>query len=104
MGGPGTALAIHRAEPRDPVQVPRLLVHGVDVDAVDANGNTPLICAIEVGAAAISRARVDAGARVDVANDFGTTPRSLAVGYGHREIVAVLDAAPAPARHIALAQ
>ncbi|MFH1571346.1 MAG: hypothetical protein ABIL09_25375, partial [Gemmatimonadota bacterium] len=47
------------------------------------------------GHAAIARALVEAGARTGIANECGNTALSLATGYGHREIVSLLEGQPA---------
>ena len=38
---------------------------------------------------------IEAGARVNVQNEYGNNPRDLAVGYGKRDIVEILNTFPA---------
>jgi hypothetical protein len=61
-----------------PHLVPRLVAAGLDVNARDATGRTPLSSALFDGAsAAVVRALLDAGARTDTVDDLGSTPLHL---------------------------
>jgi hypothetical protein len=79
-----------------PEVVAILVDAGADVNARGRIGNTALIHAAQVGALEAGRILLTAGARADVANDYGSDARGLAVGYGHADLVDAIDAAPAP--------
>jgi hypothetical protein len=53
-------------------------------------GDTPLHSAARWGRTAIVRMLLDAGARVDIANDYGQTALHYAIAAKHTEIVKIL--------------
>ena len=78
--------------------------HGVDINAVDGNGQTALHIAAGQSSARIVSALVERGAKLDVKNSQGRTPLDLARGIGGRgqpvvrtEVVEVLQRLANPA-------
>lgn len=67
-----------------------LLDHGADPDARDGRGFTALHRAAEMGHLDVLRVLLDRGATPDPVTE-GHTPRSLAEGGNHGDILAVLD-------------
>jgi hypothetical protein len=71
------------AQEGDLKKVRSLLSEGADINAQSrADGNTPLLLAIEEGHRDIWRHLLDAGARVDVATELGSTAMHVAAGAG----------------------
>lgn len=75
-----------------------LAKHGVDLDARDENGTTPLMRVTEDGLSASVRTLLAAGADVNATDEeFGATPLMVAAFRGEDEIVRVLlEAGAAP--------
>ena len=69
---------------------------GVDVNAVDEHGNTPLIEAARFGHDQVVTALLIAKANVNARNDQGKTALMLAAEGGHDETVRVLSQAGSP--------
>jgi len=55
---------------------------------------TALIIAAQEGHTDIARVLVVAGAEARVENEYGNSPLTLARGYGHRDIVTILESQP----------
>lgn len=68
---------------------------GVDVNATDGDGWTPLHWAACCGHAEIVRLLMSVVANVNSTNSGGMTPSSLAAAYGHAEIAQMLISARA---------
>jgi ankyrin repeat protein len=60
------------------------------VQATDADGNSPLLLAVNKGDTAEARRLIEAGADVNAANKGGVTPLMNAGGMGNREAVELL--------------
>jgi ankyrin repeat protein len=58
----------------------RALLEGVDVDARDGRGSTPLMLAAAIGSIEAMTLLLDAGADANARNDFGATPLIRAAG------------------------
>ena len=83
------ASALHLASAYGHVEVVEALISaGADVNAIGPIGNTALHYAAQEGFGEIAALLVAAGARTDIRAEYGTTPRSLAEGWGHRAVVA----------------
>jgi ankyrin repeat protein len=67
----------------------------VDVNMVDADGNTPLIEAARFGHDEIARLLIAHGADLQAKNKDGDTALMLAVRNGHQDVVKVLTEAGA---------
>ena len=72
-----------------------LQIEGVDVDACDASGSTPLFIAARMGHLEAVRLLQGAGALVDKARPNGITPLFSAARKGHLEVVRFLHGAGA---------
>eukprot|EP00968_Pinguiococcus_pyrenoidosus_P010211 scaffold803_cov310-Pinguiococcus_pyrenoidosus.AAC.124 len=82
-------------------QVARLLLdRGVDVNAIDGNGDTALCCAAREGCKATVELLLDRGAAMDQANHRGETPVIAAAEKGHAEIGRILLNHGADAAHL----
>jgi hypothetical protein len=93
----GNTALIVAAAYGDKDRVRALIDCGVAVEARGYIGNTALIFATtQEGHDEIAQMLLVVGADPDVSNDYGTTARKLAIGYGHRTISVAIDAAPAP--------
>ena len=68
---------------------------GASVDLANTDGDTPLICACDVGQADIVGILLRAAADVNAANSVGGTPLICACKEGHPQIVQLLLAAGA---------
>ncbi|MGY8827777.1 MAG: ankyrin repeat domain-containing protein [Candidatus Latescibacterota bacterium] len=93
----GNTALIVAAAYGDKDRVRALINRVVAVEARGYIGNTALIFATtQEGHDEIAHMLLAAGADPDASNNYGTTARKLAVGYGYRTITAAFDAAPAP--------
>ncbi|XP_049855289.1 CARD- and ANK-domain containing inflammasome adapter protein-like [Schistocerca gregaria] len=72
-----------------------LMAAGVDPNARDANGDTPLHAVAAAGCPGAAEALVEAGADVDAADSSGSTPLHYAVRAGNLGVARVLLAAGA---------
>ncbi|CAD7701476.1 unnamed protein product [Ostreobium quekettii] len=72
---------------------------GADVEAIDGEGNTPLIFAAVRGLDGIARALIQAGADIAAENNDGQTALGLAAFFGHRDIIEILLALGAEVDH-----
>lgn len=71
--------------------IPDLVSHGADVNARDCTGATPLHRAASVGLTPVLRVLLDTpGVKLDVKDNYGQTPLSLACSGGHRVAALVL--------------
>jgi ankyrin repeat protein len=70
-----------------------LLENGMklDIDALDADWNTPLHIACISGSISICRLLVDNGASIDIKNKNGALPLDLAILHNHRLIISFLE-------------
>ena len=61
-----------------------LIARGADLNAQDEDGNTPLGCAVRSarGRYDVARLLIEAGAKDDIPNRAGETPRQLAERLG----------------------
>ncbi len=87
----GTALhtAVHYGKGAN---VEALLAGGLDVDAVDAEGRTPLSWAAETGNAAIADRLLAAGANPAIKDRKGRTPLAIAKKGKKAEVVELIQA------------
>jgi len=81
------------AERGDRGAVRRLLDRQVDVDAAQGDGATALHWAVYRDDIEMSASLIEAGARVDLANNYGVTPFALAARNGSAAILGQLLAA-----------
>lgn len=86
---------IEAAKAGDLKAVQALIAAGIDVNAADERGWTPLHYAVysaelKRGYADLVQALVDAGANIEAAIGYGVRPLMLAAGYGEAEVVATL--------------
>jgi ankyrin repeat protein len=70
-----------------------LIAAGVDVDARQQAGYTPLLAVANSGDIELARALLAAGADPDLANDTGVRPAELAAERGHHELADLLSTA-----------
>jgi ankyrin repeat protein len=71
--------------------VKRLLEEqGVDINAADKDGYTPLACAATTGKTAVVKILLDKGADIQASTRDGKTPSDLAKEKGHSEVVSIL--------------
>ena len=81
----------HAAKNGDLEAVQRLVaVEGVDIDAADQYGHTPLHLASHKGHECVARVLLDNGANLDAANKNGQTPLHMASYKGHESVVRLL--------------
>lgn len=71
-------------------KITRLARSGVDLNATDANGNTPLVLATHLGNTAAAQTLLKSGAKPNLANKNGTTPLMVAADNGSAELVSLL--------------
>lgn len=84
-GAPGKVVVLHVAAEMGHVDVVRaLLEHGADVEACDADGNTPLHLSSFHGRVRTIDVLVEAGANVYADNEFGHTPLHDAASQSRR--------------------
>ncbi len=76
----------------DRAAVEGVLLAGVNPDAQDEDGDTPLLLAAAAGRAAITELLLDAGADANLAGHDGMTPLIMASLSGHHAVVDVLIA------------
>ena len=76
--------------------VARLLKAGACANAVDSQGDTPLLCAAQAGHMPVVRLLLEAGALVTPANISDETALHVAAWAGHVDVVEALLAAGAP--------
>ncbi|HJT66709.1 MAG TPA: ankyrin repeat domain-containing protein [Pyrinomonadaceae bacterium] len=74
----------------NPERVEKLLAHGADVNAQDADGDTALHGAAQTGNTAIMQRLLDKGADPNVKNKQGGTPLMWAAVYGHQDAARLL--------------
>lgn len=91
------------------VNIPYLLKQGLDIDAKDADGGTPLMLAAANGAMNALEVLLDAGADTEAADPRGFTPLLFMADRGNSEILEALldaganpDAATTPSRNTPL--
>jgi len=85
-----TALAHACYKGQDVAAVKLLLEAGADKDALDMNGQTPLMITMANREAAIARLLIDAGAALDKVDAHGSTAESLAETAGLSEIAQLI--------------
>jgi ankyrin repeat protein len=95
----GDARLIDAVKRRDPAMVARLIEHGAAVNGQLADGSTALAWAVYGDDKRVARMLLKAGAAVtvNVSNDYGETPLTLACLTGDGEMVEELLAAGANA-------
>lgn len=89
IGGEQTLLHIAAEEGKIGV-MQSLLERGTDVNARDANHNTPLGLAAMTGSVEMMRLLIERGAKVDSRNKFGWTPLHSASRYEHIDVARLL--------------
>ncbi|RYP45981.1 hypothetical protein DL768_007763 [Monosporascus sp. mg162] len=83
--------AIHLAIARRHMRaISALLEYQADIDAVDQDGQTPLICAVHLGFDGLVSFLLDSGAHMELEDRYGQTPLSLAAMNGHETIAKLL--------------
>lgn len=60
-----------------------LLINGVDVNACDAIGDTPILCAVQIEIPEMTEIMLQYGADVNVRNGWEATPLLQVVSQGH---------------------
>ena len=68
-----------------------LLEKGLDVDAQDQNGKTPLHDAGRIGNYKVAKVLLDSGADHFIKDKSGRTPRTVAWQYGNIKVIGILD-------------
>lgn len=74
-----------------------MLTVGVDVNVAGKHQRTPLMAAVKFDRVETVRALVNHGANPELKNEDGETALAMAKSRGNSEIIAVLEAPPAPA-------
>ena len=100
-----TLVGITRAP--DPAMIHRLIDLGVDVNARDSYGNTPLHYAARMKNCALMTMLIDAGAQIDPVNHDGLTPLRLTLSsrpYDPRAVECLLARGADPNQRTADAQ
>jgi ankyrin repeat protein len=85
-GGPAHDL-LDAAAKGDVVEVVRSLKNGVEIDARDARGRTPLLIAVHNNRVGAARVLIDAGADVNAKDEIADTPYLYAGAEGRIEIL-----------------
>ena len=86
-------ISIHKAAERGDIEgVKQYLVSGVDVNAKDGGGGTPLHYAAYAGHKEIAELLIAKSADVNAKGDIGDTPLHNAAFWGHKEIAEILIA------------
>ena len=68
-----------------------LLEQGLDVNAQDQNGKTPLHDAGRIGNSEFTKQMLDSGANQSIKDKLGRTPRTVAWQYGNLKVMSILD-------------
>ncbi|CAN6195286.1 unnamed protein product, partial [Urochloa humidicola] len=63
---------------------------GADATFIDSNGYTSVQTAVDYGTPAILKCVIDAGAKPNIPDEFGTTPIEVAALHGTKEVVEIL--------------
>lgn len=74
----------------NPERVEKLLAHGADVNAQDADGDTALHSVAQTGNIGIMQRLLDKGANPNVKNKEGGTPLMWAAVFGHQDAARLL--------------
>ena len=91
--GCGPSMSIHEAADEGNIEVVKQhLAAGIDVNAKDQDGCTPLHWAAKKGNKGIAELLIAKGGEVNANDDVGGTPLSEAAFWGHKEIVELLIA------------
>ena len=91
--GCGPLMSIHEAADEGNIEVVKQhLAAGIDVNAKDQDGCTPLHWAAKKGNKGIAELLIAKGGEVNANDDVGGTPLSEAAFWGHKEIVELLIA------------
>ena len=86
-----TSHALHLAASNGHIETTELLIaNGADVNAKDANGNTPLHNAASNGHDGTTSMLIIERAHVNAKNTDGLTPLDLAASKGHKKVVQIL--------------
>jgi len=89
------AMALEFARQGETAQLMELVAHGLPIDVVDTEGNTPLMLAAYRGQLDTVKALLARGADVDLCNARGQSPLAGAIFKGEDEIAKALLAAGA---------
>ena len=74
---------LHLAAENDDVELVSRLLDLANIDRQSAAGNTPLLLAAHIGAAAATQTLIEAGAAIELINNLGDTALIAAVRAGH---------------------
>lgn len=66
------------------------LASGIDINARDTRGSTPLLAAALTGQAEAAKLLIQRGAKLNLSNNDGSTPLLVAAFFCHRELVMLL--------------
>lgn len=84
--------ALHLAVRRMRLDAVRILLsNGADVNACDAIGDTPILCAVQTGIPEMTQTMLEYGANVNVRNGWEATPLLQAVSQGHNANSRVIE-------------
>lgn len=86
--GKGNLSPLHHAATHGHPAIAELLLRsrGVEVNLLDVDGGTPLLCAADYGQTEVAKLLLEAGADANRADNDGITPLLLAACYGHLEL------------------